>query len=117
MCTPSTTGRRLPHPPILNYTVSFSSESDCIVTYLVTIDAGFGFIGLFEAVTTINYSAIANSHTSQFTIARTKTSQSVFSIHSWSPSIVCGLSSPETLRTIPAVALLLVVTHVGQVKG
>jgi hypothetical protein len=31
-----------------------------------------GFIGLLQIVTTINYSAIANSHTLQFTTARTK---------------------------------------------
>jgi hypothetical protein len=34
-----------------------------------------GFIELLQIVTTSNYSAIANSHTQQFTTARTKSSQ------------------------------------------
>jgi hypothetical protein len=38
-----------------------------------------GFIEHLQNVTTINYSAIANSHTLQFTRARTKSSQSVVS--------------------------------------
>jgi hypothetical protein len=39
-----------------------------------------GFIEHLEIVTTSNYSAIANSHTLQFTTARTKPSQSVLSL-------------------------------------
>jgi hypothetical protein len=50
------------------------------VWWLVT---GYGllisFIGLLEIVTTVNYNAFANSHTPQFTTARTKCSQSVVS--------------------------------------
>jgi hypothetical protein len=46
----------------------------------VTIDGGFrlviAFIVHLQIVTTRNYSAIANSHTQQFTAARTKSSQS-----------------------------------------
>jgi hypothetical protein len=39
------------------------------------------FTGLLKLVTPINYSAIANSHTLQFTAAYTKSSQSaVFSL-------------------------------------
>jgi hypothetical protein len=38
-----------------------------------------GFIAHLQIVTTSNCSAIANSHTLQFTIARTKSSQSAVS--------------------------------------
>jgi hypothetical protein len=38
-----------------------------------------GFTEHLQIVTAINYSAIANSHTLQFTTARTKTSQSAVS--------------------------------------
>jgi hypothetical protein len=34
-----------------------------------------GFVGLLKLVTTKNYSAIANSHTLQFTVAHNKSSQ------------------------------------------
>jgi hypothetical protein len=58
-------------------------RNEHIVTCIsVTVD-GFGlvigFIGLLQNVTTSNYSAIVNSHTQQFTTARTKSSQSALS--------------------------------------
>jgi hypothetical protein len=50
--------------------------------YWVSID-GFvlvmGFIGLLQTVNAINYSAIANTHTLQFTTACTKYSHSALS--------------------------------------
>jgi hypothetical protein len=51
-----------------------------IITYLVTKHGVcIGIIRLLQIVITINYSAIANSQSLQFTMARTKYSQSVVS--------------------------------------
>jgi hypothetical protein len=51
---------------------------DDIVTCMSNYRPGFGlvirFIEHFQIVTTSNYSAIANSHTLQYTISRTKSS-------------------------------------------
>jgi hypothetical protein len=58
-----------------------------ICTYIVTCLMAYsrfglvtGFIGLLKIVTTISYSAIANSCSPQFTIARTKTSKTAVSL-------------------------------------
>jgi hypothetical protein len=53
-----------------------------------------GFIEHLQIVTTRNYSAIANSHTLQFTTARTKPSQSAMS-----PLLPCSCSC--RLATVP----------------
>jgi hypothetical protein len=50
-----------------------------------------GFIEHLQIVTTSNYSAIASSHTLQFTTARTESSQSAVS----SPVDVPGLTSSQ----------------------
>jgi hypothetical protein len=72
---------------LLTFWKSILLQSNSFVTfYGVTIDGIFllviGFIEHLQIVTTSNYSAVANSHTLQFTTARTKSSHSFFSLSS-----------------------------------
>jgi hypothetical protein len=46
-----------------------------------------GFTGFLQTVTTINYSAITNSHSLQFTIARTKSMSSLGVATQWLPTV------------------------------
>jgi hypothetical protein len=62
--------------------ISCSTIRLILLPVLVIIDGVeiiIGYIELLQSITTSNYSAIANSHTLQFTTARTKSSQSAVS--------------------------------------
>jgi hypothetical protein len=67
------------------------------------LDTGFGlvirFIGLLQTVTTTNYSAVANSHSSQFTIAPAKLSTSSLDVNmQWLPTLATPLPPRPRLR-------------------
>jgi hypothetical protein len=55
-----------------------------------------GFIENVQIVTTSNYRAIANSHTQQFTTARTKSSHSAFVFTSRCMATVFNAADPST---------------------